>query len=321
MDGKLNLLISGAGGSSAIKIIKELKKDPLYNVTAIDADPYSVGLYINGNSFVVPLVNDPRFKDTIKKIISEKKIDLYIPLIDEEINVAYELQRELPNLKLLVPTLEFCRNMLNKWEMYKLFRANDLPVPDSYLFNDVDMVDFSSIKIVKPIVGRGSRGVQTIDSKQELDAYLTLSHYKKEELLIQEYVRGIEYTVSVIVNKMGEVLKVVPKRIIRKKGITQVAITEKNEIINSLCEDIQNKLKANGPFNVQLVLYNNKPYVFEINPRFSTSVVLTMEAGINEVDVLVKDSFDISYDINDFREGLIMSRYYEQFYIMGNNVK
>jgi carbamoyl-phosphate synthase large subunit len=316
-----NILMSGAGGSGTIALIKELSKNQLYNLVVVDADRYAVGLYLCENSYVVPFVKELNYKNVIREIIERHSIDVYIPLIDEEIEVAYDIQQYYPKMHLLVPDKKFCNDMLNKWIMFNIFTENDLPVPYTQLLGSKEKLQFTTPKIVKPIVGRGSRGVQIVNSLEELEAYLVLSKYKAEELILQEYIQGTEYTVSVVVNKSGKVLAVVPKRIVRKKGITQIAVTENNAIITQLCNELQKKLKANGPFNVQLMMVDDKPYVFEVNPRFSTSVVLTMAAGINEVDVLLKDSLNIPYSINDYKSGVIMSRFYEQKFLMDTEVK
>jgi carbamoyl-phosphate synthase large subunit len=95
----------------------------------------------------------------------------------------------------------------------------------------------------------------------------------------------VEYTVSVVVWRDGKVRAVIPKKIISKQGVTKIAVTEKNKVIEKICYKIQESFKANGPFNVQLKidLITGKPFVFEINPRFSTSVSLTIAAGVDEV--------------------------------------
>ena len=84
---------------------------------------------------------------------------------------------------------------------------------------------------VKPITGRGSRGIRKINSKLELDAYYLLEKYEPENILIQELIEGTEYTVGATVNDLNQVLSISIKKIIKKKGITQVAVMTENDII------------------------------------------------------------------------------------------
>jgi carbamoyl-phosphate synthase large subunit len=104
----------------------------------------------------------------------------------------------------------------------------------------------------------------------------------------------------------------VPKEIIQKRGITISAVTRKVEVIEKLCYTIVDKLKPCGSFNVQLIIQDGVPYVFEINPRFSTTIALTMEAGINEIELSLSDNKPKG--LLPFTEGLVMSRYYDQLF-------
>jgi carbamoyl-phosphate synthase large subunit len=165
---------------------------------------------------------------------------------------------------------------------------------------------------VKPRVGRGSRGLGIISAEGDLLSFLAASPYAPEELLLQEYIEGPEFTVSVVVWRDGEVEAVVPKEIIWKKGITQLAITRHNAAIENLCRQIQERLRADGPFNVQLRLdgKNGTPIPFEINPRFSTTVSLTIAAGIDEVGGLIAKATGQGERnrFGEWQEGLVLLR-------------
>ena len=147
---------------------------------------------------------------------------------------------------------------------------------------------FPSPVFVKPNIGRGSRGIRKIMNDKQLDAYYCLENYAPSEVIIQPYIDGIEYTVGVVVNSKNQIISISPKKVIQKKGITISAVTENNEIISDLARKITKKLKPKGPFNIQLFL-NEKltPVIFEINPRFSTTLVLSYEAGVDEISLLI----------------------------------
>ncbi len=142
--------------------------------------------------------------------------------------------------------------------------------------------------IVKPIFGRGSREVHIINSSGQLRGYLRLYNKKFNNVLIQPYVGGEEYTVSVIVNNFNKIIGIVPKKIILKKGITKAAVAERISLIDVVCKRIVDKLQPEGPFNVQLKVHNGKVFIFEINPRLSTTAVLTDKAFGNEVELYLK---------------------------------
>jgi len=79
-----------------------------------------------------------------------------------------------------------------------------------------------------------------------------------------------------------------------------------------LCKDIQKHFKADGPFNVQLVLdHEGEPWPFEINPRFSTSITLTNAAGVDELGGLLSQALfgRESYQFSEWQEGVVLIRH------------
>ena len=52
---------------------------------------------------------------------------------------------------------------------------------------------------------------------------------------------------------------------------------------------IIDKLKPSGPINIQLFLTSdNTLKVFEINPRFSTTSIMSYEGGVNEIEFFIE---------------------------------
>ncbi len=166
--------------------------------------------------------------------------------------------------------------------------------------------------IIKPRTGRGSRDVYLLRSRDELVSHLRHTASSPDQLLIQDYIAGKEYTVSVVVWRDGDVQAVVPKEILSKKGVTRMAVTRRNARIEEICHRVQQSMKADGPFNVQLILKKGtgEPVIFEINPRFSTTISLTMAAGIDELHGLISQALGgrQSYRFGEWKEGIVLFR-------------
>ena len=121
---------------------------------------------------------------------------------------------------------------------------------------------------------------------------------------------------SVTVAADGRTLAVVPKEVVTKRGITMIGVTRRVESIELLCATIQDRLRADGPFNVQLILDDDgRPFVFEINPRFSTTVGLTMAAGVNEPDVVFRNAVRGEEVKIDGYDRLVCMRYWNEVYV------
>ena len=314
---KIKVLISAAGGAGTIAVINSLKATGRYWVAAVDSDRYAAGLYLADYGEVLPLVLDKNYFKRISALIKKFAIDAYIPLIDEEIINLKKLKNVNPKLKIILPKPEFSALVLDKLKMVRAFEAAGITCPRTYLYEELTKKSFERKLFVKPIVGRGSRGIAVINSPKELAAYFSSKQYRRSEVIIQEYIGGEEYTVSAVVGKGTRLYAVVPKRIIKKKGITYLSVTERNPLIDKLVARICAAFAPQGPFNVQLKIFKGKAYVIEVNPRFSTTVAQTIAAGINEVDLVVRDFLGVRAAAGKvgFKDKLVMVRYLTQSFV------
>jgi len=308
---KKRLLFSGAGGSIFPYMFEQLKDE--YEVFAMDSDEKVAKLYKNEKIFTVPNINEENFELVIENIIAEHKIDIYIPGIDEEILIAIEISKKM-GIQVLSPSEDFVKLCLDKFELMKALTNKKISNIETYMADKYNE-DFDYPIFLKPNIGRGSRGIKKIDNFNEYEAYFTLEEYKKEEVLVQPFVGGDEYTVSVTVNNLNQLISIVPKIVFTKQGITKHAQSIKHEKIEKICKKIVELLSPNGSFNVQLKLLDNEIYIFEINPRFSTTLVLSVASGVNEIDLAIQNfnKKEVEY-IEDFKEIKLIRRWENVFY-------
>lgn len=302
------VLVTGAGGPAIAGMISVLRGWG-YRIVTVDMLPYSPGFYLADKSYVVPPGDDPNFLDAMKKICINESVDAVISVVDEELKHVIELE-EL-GISVIQPRLSFVNLCLDKYECMRELKKFGIGAPDTWLLNDLPR-DVIFPLFVKPRIGRGSRGCRKVSSQVELELFIKTCGYCSDDLIVQSYLEGKEFTVSVVVWRDGKVEAVVPKEIISKVGITKLAVTRRNQKITDLCLKIQNSFTPNGPFNVQLALDSKgDPYVFEINPRFSTSITLTQASGVDELGgILAKAILDLdSYKFGDWKEGVVMVRH------------
>jgi len=314
---KPRLLLSGLGGSLFPYLHDKLENK--YDLFYVDSDHSLKEVYPYLNFYPAPLVTDRAYPAFIEHLIRENSINVYAPLIDEEIEVAHKICNQNGALKLISPTLSFCRLAMRKdLLMSELDRLgiSSIPTWTGHNFTYKQGVDY----FVKPISGRGSRGIRKITNESELEAYYTLERFDKKDVLIQECIRGQEYTVGALTNKFNELIYCSSRKILSKKGITIKAITENNELIFKIVKRINESLKPQGPINVQLYLTENGEIkIFEINPRFSTTTIMSYEAGVDEIGLLLEFS-DKRYDRNTLmpKPGLILKRRWENVFYERN---
>jgi carbamoyl-phosphate synthase large subunit len=218
----------------------------------------------------------------------------------------------MPGLTIVGPTLEFSELVMDKWEMAKALAERGLSVARTWLASDAGEATYPAI--VKPRHGRGSRGLAFLDGAADLRAYLGTAAKDADQYIVQERLRGPEFTTSVVVGLDGKLLAIVPKEAADKRGITQVGITRSVPAIDELCRAITEKMDPRGPFNVQLIL-DGTPRVIEINPRYSTTMALTLASGVNEVDAVLRHHRGEDPGQLTFTPDLMMLRYTAQIYV------
>lgn len=318
----MNILITGAGGAATPALIEVFKEKGKYNPILADMNITTRIKSYDAISVQIPPANSKDFVPAIVDIVRKYNIDAIVPGVDEELLplTKYYFGSNTPFI--VSPSEDIIKLTLDKYNLNKFLQRKGINVPETWHIRDFDKIDENFIAkslIAKPIFGRGSRGVYFSDSVEEsryLAKYLSL---KQPNTIFQELIRGVEYTVSMLCSKSGEVLGIVPKRVIDKRGITIEAVTEKNPTIEAYCRQIQDALSATGPMNIQLIMSEEGiPYVFEINPRVSTTTILTIIAGFDEIDVAIRDHFDEEMGSLEWTDGVRLYRAWDNNFTTSN---
>lgn len=279
-----------------------------YEVILTDANPLIRQVYPKIRSFIIPYATHNSFERNMKRILKDYSIDYYIPYNDNECLKAFDIVKDFPETTLISPRKEFVEICLNKYDLMRTLEGLGISIILTMRVSEVygawDYPVF--LKLNK---STGSRGAQIIRNEDEFQGYFLLNGYEPEEILIQEYLDGTEYTCSVVVNSRNKIMAIVPKRNVRKNGLTIKATIVKHEEIERVCRDIVELMNPCGQFNVQIMEVDKELYVFEINPRFSSTSFFTCSGGVNEWKLCIEnwENEDPPY-IDDYNVGLNMYR-------------
>lgn len=301
-----NILITSAGGAGIADLSRALMSD--HHLFFADAKKTLGDIYQKIPYFQIPLATDPGYKGALKDIIDSNKIDYLVPGHDHELIPCADL-REAAGIRCILPSKEFVVLCLNKKGLMQQLHEEGI----SHLSPFMSMEEVVYPAFAKPVSGSGSRGAHRIDSEEQLDGYCNLYQVSFSDVLVQPYADGQEYTVSVIVNNNNQLIGIVPKCVHEKRGLTLHATSERNEIIEKACISIVDKLDPCGPFNVQMVLKENECFIFEINPRLSSTAILTEAAFGSEIDLYIR-YFDaeVVENMPTMKEGVEFKRRYVQ---------
>lgn len=301
-----NILITSAGGAGFIDLAQSLIVD--HKVFFVDADAAFSEENPKLICSVIPLATDPEFAGALSALIQKWEIDYVVPGHDHEL-IPCAVLREKDGVKCVLPSIEFVKTCIDKKRLMQTLA--DYNISHLVPFESEDSVTYPAF--AKPIRGSGSRQAHRIDSRDQLDGYLSLYGTPFSDALVHSYAGGQEYTVSVIVNNKNSIVGIVPKRVLIKRGLTLSAVSEKNDIITSVCEEIVEKMQPCGPFNVQLKLHDGICSIFEINPRLSSTALLTEKAFGSEIALYI-DYFNSDHidELPAMKEGVSFRRSYMQ---------
>lgn len=279
------------------------------SVVTIDVNPHSPALDAADRAYLVPLSSDPGYLDEIEQICRQDAIGLVIPTIDDELPLFAAAAPRLAHLgaRVAVSPPETCELCNDKFETCQVLDARGVAAATSYLPETLPPEPLLPL-FVKPRGGRGGVGAVAVSTRRELDFYLE----QVEQPVIQEYLAGPEFTIDVLCDFGGRPLAVVPReRVVIRAGVIDRGRTVHDTRLIELGLDCAAALSFRGAVNIQCRVVDGRPVVFEVNPRFSGGMPLTIAAGVDMPRLLIELALGRSVRprVGEFRAGLWMSSY------------
>jgi carbamoyl-phosphate synthase large subunit len=167
---------------------------------------------------------------------------------------------------------------------------------------------------IKPREGRGGVSAFAVRTRRELDFFL---EYVGRPV-VQEFLIGREYTIDLLCGFDHQPRSVVPReRVVVRAGVTDRGRTVNDPALVQLGLDCASALDFAGPVNIQCRVVDGTPVVFEINPRFSGGIPLTIAAGADFPRMIVDlaRGHQVPSSIGLFQDGLIMTSYEDALYL------
>ena len=284
----MRILMTGAGGPSAISVWKSLSAQ--HEIHMADMDPCAAGLYLvaEDRRLLVPRGDAPELVPALLAACRARKIDLMLPTVDAEF-VPLALARadfEALGVALPISPLDCLRVCRDKHAL--LARVKGIvPVPEYEPLTPEAAARVTSFpRFVKPRLGAGSRGAEKITRREDLDALP-----QDGSILVQEYLPGEEYSVDVYVRGDGRVIAAVPRE--RMKTDSGIAVTARTADVPEVIESARRVAEEIGVRYVANVQFKRAAdgifKLLEVNPRFPGTLPLTTAAGVDMPKLLVDD--------------------------------
>lgn len=294
---KLNILVTGCGGDIGQSIGKILSKSQfINNLYGIDVSNKNAGKFIYQNFYLGLHVNNPAYLSNLELFINEFNIDLIIPISEAELRF-YSEQKILFNVgkARIISASQLSLDIgFDKFKTAEFLKNQNLPYPKTFLANQTKKIDKFPI-ILKSNTGSGSKNIHRIDCMED---FLFYTKKNANDYIIQEYIDDNygEYTCGLYRSRIGETRIIIFKRELNG-GYSGYGEVVENNAIKSVLETLADKLNLIGSINVQLRINENKPMIFEINPRFSSTVLFRHLFGFKDLEWSIKDLYGESLDI------------------------
>jgi len=307
----LNVLITA--GSRRVPLVQAFQRAVRTTgggrVVVTDVNPLSPTVYVADRSYEVPLSTDPGYLEAIERICTDERVSLVVPTIDDELLLFAEVTPRFADRGIRVAvsgpkTIGACND---KYQTWRVLSARGLPVAETYLPSDLPAAPSFPL-FIKPRFGRGGVGAFPVRSDRELAFFV---QYVADPVL-QPYLNGPEFTIDVLSDFTGRVLSAVPReRVVIRAGVVDRGRTVRDEALVSLGALCAEALECVGAINIQCRIVNGQPVIFEINPRFSGGIPLTIAAGADFPHMLVQAARgrEVSPAIGRFRDALWMTSY------------
>lgn len=318
MNNKTNILLLSCGTRN--KIVQYFKKelDGRGQVMATDCNELAPALYDADRYFIVPRVNDENYMDVILSICKENNIKAVLSLIDPELSVLAANKQKFLDIGTIpiVSDYEVVELCFDKYKMYRFLTQNGFKTARSYIdkdkfFKDVESGVINYPVFVKPVKGSASININVAASKEEIELLFS----KFDNLMIQEYMDGIEYGADVYVDMISnEPVAIFTKEKIKMRaGETDKSVSIKDDKLFDLIKNFVMKIGFKGIIDIDIFKIDGEYYISEVNPRFGGGYPHAYECGVNVPGMIINNIIGRVNKsiIGQYEEGIYMLKYSE----------
>ncbi len=323
MQGKnVNILITALGSPLGQSIYKAIRMSPLnINIYGSDVSDLAAGLEFSGVQKVsLPRVSDPTFLDELKVILERENIRIIFPVLasEHEIFIKNQCYFEENGIYIVSSSPETFTVCNDKYESMRYLGSRGVTVPMTVLASESharnQFLNTNTFPVLlKPRFGASSNDVFIAEDMKMLNALV--SAFKPGYFVLQQFLsEPEEFTVGVMTSNVTCRRKAFILERNLKFGLSYSGVVVINEVIEKYCLNIASLLEAKHSINIQLKMQNGIPYVYEVNPRLSSTTSIRAHFNFNEPEMIIKEVIGIEYDFFAPHTMGSFSRYWEELY-------
>lgn len=250
--------------------------------------------------------------EVIYNLVQKKKIDIVLPVGISARRLLSKYKNHPISKYFLLPDYENFELANDKGRLADHLHKEGLPHPVTLHKKEYQLLSFDEISklefpiLIKPVSGRGGIGIELFPSKQEFSDRL-INLPIKDDYVIQQYIQDtISYGCGILC-KEGEILAHSIFKFGHRYGNEFTYSTEQlfieNQKILDITRQLMSSLHWSGVANIDF-LYDqkkNKYYILEINPRYWSTLSMSVMAGINFPHLEILTTLSLPLPKNNYK--------------------
>jgi len=307
------ILVTGVGGAPGFDLAARLTELG-HDVIGTDTNPLAAGLLIPGITArtAVPAEN-PGYGTWLTRACRDLRPAAIFSAVEHELPELIRLQDELRSLgvRTWLPTASAVEACLDKAVFHQVLTRSGLPVPRTFLPDQMSGIPAGMPLIVKPRRGQGARDVHPCATPQQAAVLCDLT----ADPLIQERISGQEFTADCLVDRDGRAAVVLRYRLMVKGGLSMVSATFRDEQTEELVRQVLAATGITGPCCVQGIITTApgtlRVRFLEANARFAGSFRVSEAAGADLAGQAVNGMFGrpVDHHALTYQPGVTVTRY------------
>ena len=281
------ILVTGCAGDIGLSVSKILREidwiEKVYGCDSNDQFPY----FCFYDEFKkVPKVSDENYLSSIENLIREYNIELIIPASEPELRYfCLNNITKIGGAPLIMPSFNIMELGFDKLKTSLYLKNNGYPYPWTRNVMSENPVELPCI--IKSRTGSGSKTINLVNESNLGFFKSSFQDYIFQELLLPD---DEEYTCGVFKSKNKDIHSICFKRTLAG-GRTGYAEVVENKSIDNMIYNLSKEIDFYGSINIQLRLTEKGPTIFEINPRFSSTVFFRHKLGFEDVKWSILDFY------------------------------
>jgi carbamoyl-phosphate synthase large subunit len=304
------ILITGIGGDIAQSIATILAESrPEYRLIGTDINNRHAANYFVSEFFQVPSASSIEYIDSLKVLIKEHEVDIIIPSTEQELVALKPLLEEFGDA-CISAGFDVIEIGVDKLKTIDFISSLEIPVP--WTINAEGLISKGFPCIFKPQKSSGSKNIFIVEDKEQA---LFLSR-KFPSSVFQELLKpdNQEVTCAIYRAKDGRIAVLQLLRELHGDATGWAEVVYDKQV-HEMCEKVAIGFNLKGSINIQLRLTNKGPRIFEINPRFSSTVLMRHRLGFCDLLWSLDESQGLNVDFPNIACGRKIVRIHDSIEI------